>query len=278
MTRMSLPRNTAVGLRADATPGARNPLRRRVVMVGNLLASSGLFFFAACADGGLTEPGGPRAGGSFAAASGSSSPTTVVTSSRSTSRESSSSASVSSSTSGGSSSSTVVVSSSSSSSRGGDTSRVTLTISPTTTATFQVNVHRVRIAAGSICEPSTSGYGPALWDAPCTPAKGTVTVTAKAWTTAGGRPMVSFSPDVRFVPGKVNTIWLLDRTAAANKADPVTWCPTGQTTCVDESLKDASLKTSYTSDGYATRRIKHLSGFNTGFGRSSGQLSEDGED
>ena len=259
MTRMSLPRNTAVSLRPDATPGAPSPLRRRAVMVGNLLASSGLFFFAACSDTGLTEPGAARPNNSPSAARTS---TSFVTATSTTSSTSTSSTSTSTS----STSSTSVVSSSSSSTSGGDTARVTLTITPTTTATFQVNVHRVRIVAGSICEPATSGYGVGRWDAPCAPAKGTV--TAKAWTTSTGRPMVSFSPDVRFVPGKVNTIWLLDKKAAVNKLDPLTWCPTGSTTCVDESLTDASLKTSYTADGYATRRIKHFSGFNTGFGRS----------
>ena len=56
----------------------------------------------------------------------------------------------------------------------GSASTITLTIGPTTTATFQINAHRVRSEAGSICDPATSGYGPAYWDQPCTPAKSTI--------------------------------------------------------------------------------------------------------
>jgi hypothetical protein len=159
---------------------------------------------------------------------------------------------------------TTTSTSSTSSSSGGGTSSVTLTISPTTSATFQINAHKVRIVAGSVCDPATSGYGPTLWDAPCTPAKSTVTVTAKSWTDANGRPRVSFAPDLRFVPGKVNTIWLLDKNAAASQSGVLTWCPTGGTACVDESETDASLVTNYTSDGYAYRRLKHFSGFTIG--------------
>ena len=151
-----------------------------------------------------------------------------------------------------------------SSSLGGGTASVTLTISPTTSATFQINAHKVRIVAGSVCDPATSGYGPTLWDAPCTPAIATVTVTAKSWTDANGRPRVSFSPDLRFVPGKVNTIWLMDKNAAASQSGVLAWCPTGGTVCVDESETDASLVTNYTSDGYAYRRLKHFSGYTIG--------------
>ncbi len=136
-----------------------------------------------------------------------------------------------------------------------------MTITPTTNATFTVNRHRVQIVPGSVCDPATSGYGPSLWDAPCRPATSSVKVTAKAWTSPDGRPMISFSPDLRFVPGKVNTIWLLDPTAAARQAGVLAWCPTGSATCVDESRGDPSLATRYTADGYAYRRLKHFSGF-----------------
>jgi hypothetical protein len=248
---MSIPRNTAPAAGAIATP-APGPGRRRAVMVGNLLASSGLFFFAACSDAGLTEPRA-QAGAGGAAMTRTSSTVTISSGSTTTS-------------SGTTIVSTSSTSSSSSTGTQGDTARVTLTVTPTTTATFQVNVHRVRIVAGSICEPATSGYGVGTWDAPCKPAAGTVTITAKSWTNAQGRPVVSFSPDVRFVPGKINTIWLMDPKAALQKADPLTWCPAGATTCVNEAQSDPSLATTYTSDGYATRRIKHFSGFTVGFG------------
>jgi hypothetical protein len=73
--------------------------------------------------------------------------------------------------------------------------------------------------------------------------------------------VITFSPDLRFVPGKVNTIWLLDRTAASLQKGVLVWCPTGTLTCVDESQADPSLVTRYTADGYAYRRLKHFSGY-----------------
>lgn len=237
---MSIPRNTAPQAGADATP-ASGALRRRAVMVGNLVAASGLFFFAACAERGVTEPGGARAEAAGASQAVHTYTHTVTTGSG-------------------------TVTTASSTGTNGDTARVTLSISPTTTATFQVNVHRVFITAGSICDPATSGYGVGTWDRPCTPAKTTVRVTAKAWTNKSGHPVVVFSPDLRFVPGKVNTIRLLDRNAAAQQVDPLTWCPTGTTACVNEAQSDPTLATVYTSDGYASRRIKHFSGFTMGFG------------
>ena len=248
---MSIPRNTAPRAGAGATP-ASGSVRRRAVMVGNLVVASGLFFFAACAESGLTEPGAraaARAGSKEVYGYQYTYDTPTVTWNGT-----------------GVTTTTATTTVAASTSTGKDTARVTLTVTPTTTATFQVNVHKVRIVAGSICDPKTSGYGVGTWDAPCAPATGTVTITAKSWTNAQGRPVIAFSPDVRFVPGKVNTIWLMDPKAAANKADPLTWCPTDAAACVNEALGDPSLATGYTSDGFATRRIKHFSGFTVGFG------------
>ncbi len=167
----------------------------------------------------------------------------------------------------GSSTTTSTSTSTSSTTGAGSTAAVTLTITPTTTATFTINAHRVRIVAGSICDPATSGYGPGLWDAPCTPASKTVTVQATSTVGADGHPVVTFSPDLRFVPGKVNTIWLLDREAAAQQSGVLAWCPTGGAACVDEGATDPSLVTRYTADGFAYRRLKHFSGYTVTAGR-----------
>ncbi len=169
----------------------------------------------------------------------------------------------------GTSTTTPTTTTTSSATGAGSTSAVTLTITPTTTATFTINAHRVRIVAGSICDPATSGYGPGLWDAPCTPASKTVTVKATAAVGADGHPVVTFSPDLRFVPGKVNTIWLLDRDAASQQAGVLAWCPTGGTACVDEGATDPSLVTRFTADGFAYRRLKHFSGYTVTANRSA---------
>lgn len=142
-----------------------------------------------------------------------------------------------------------------------DTTTVVLAVSPATPSTLTVGNHQLQLAANAICDPATSGYGPLLWDAPCTPATQTIRFTVKAWTTPTGRPSVKFSPDVRFVPGTTNRLWLLDPAAAAQKRGVLAWCPTGSPACVDESLTDPSLVTQYTADGYAYRRLKHFSGY-----------------
>jgi hypothetical protein len=153
----------------------------------------------------------------------------------------------------------------------GDTTTVLLSIGPKTNTTFSIGEHKVQIVAGSICDPATAGYGPALWDAPCQPSKETVLVTAKAYTSAEGRPVLTFTPDLRFVPGRTNKIWLLDPAAASRQAGVLAWCPTGGAACVDEGATDASLATDYTGQGYAHRRIKHFSGYTVVANRKGGR-------
>lgn len=123
-------------------------------------------------------------------------------------------------------------------------------------------VHEVDIQAASICDPNTSTYGPGEWDKPCTALTRALTFTAKSWTDRNEHPQVSFSPDVRFVPGKVNTITLKDKlSAAALATSSIRWCPSGSTSCLNEATTDASLATQLNTNGTLSRRIKHFSGY-----------------
>lgn len=145
----------------------------------------------------------------------------------------------------------------------GDTTVQTFTVNPAYAESYDIGgVHRVDLQAGAICDPATTLYGAAEWDKPCTPATRPITFTTKFWTDATGHARVTFSPDVRFVPGKTNTITLKDKDAAAMMAGlDIVWCPTGTTRCVNESLTDSSLDTRLNSNGTLSRRIKHFSGY-----------------
>jgi hypothetical protein len=165
----------------------------------------------------------------------------------------------------------------------GDTTVTTFTVDPTTSTTFQVGSgHIVYFPRYSICD-LTSSYGPSEWDKPCQPADSAVEITAKTWIDAAGQPQVDFSPAMRFTSvsqqngesvgssGDVVTIALaIDTLTAATAGErlAILYCATAASTCVDESLTDASLKTTTSlAHGYATRRIKHFSGYNISSGR-----------
>jgi hypothetical protein len=145
----------------------------------------------------------------------------------------------------------------------GDTTVQSFTVSSLWSDSYDIaGVHRVDIQAGSICDPLLTSYGPSEWDKPCVPLTRPIVFTAKSWTDENGHPQVTFSPDVRFVPGKVNTITLRDKASAAALSNAsILWCPTGAASCVDEGANDASLATRLNASGTLSRRIKHFSGY-----------------
>ena len=152
----------------------------------------------------------------------------------------------------------------------GDTTVTTFTYNPLLghEQTF-AGVHRLTLPAGAVCDLLTSGYGPTLWDAPCLPALVPVAFTARSWRDAAGRPHIRFSPDVRFVPGAVVTLRLKDAVAATQGLGTIVWCPTGQTSCVDEARTDPTMQTRYEpQQGFVFRRLKHFSGYNVVVDRS----------
>ena len=152
--------------------------------------------------------------------------------------------------------------------------RATYTVGDTTVSTFVYTPllgtaqgfaggHQLTMPAGAVCDPLTSGYGLGLWDSACLPLLTPIVFTARAWTDAAGRPHLTFSPDVRFVPGKTVTLRLKDRLASITEGSTIVWCPTGAATCVDEARTDASLATYRDPNGmFVYRRLKHFSGYN----------------
>ena len=129
--------------------------------------------------------------------------------------------------------------------------------------------------AGAVCDPLTSGYGVGTWDQACVPALAPIVFTSKAWTDAAGRPHLTVSPDVRFVPGKVVTLRLKDPEAASQGIGTLAWCPTGGTTCVNEAATDASLTTYFSKNElFVYRRLKHFSGYHIILGRACDDFSD----
>ena len=120
----------------------------------------------------------------------------------------------------------------------------------------------------AVCDPATSGYGPTLWDAPCTTLKKPITFTVTSTRDADGRPQITFSPDVRFTPNGNVTLLLNDNPGHGKKAT-VLWCSPLVNGCVDESVTDKHVKT-HPSAGRVARQLKHFSGYNVIFGIDDG--------
>lgn len=167
-------------------------------------------------------------------------------------------------------------------------SRTSYTVGDTTVNVFDYNPttsydlsfgggHRLTVPAGAVCDPETSGYGPALWDAPCVPLLRPVTFTVRSWRDAAGHPQITVSPDVRFLPTSIVTLRLKDATATAGNG-VILWCPTGALTCVDESLTDLTMTTrSNPNSGFVYRRLKHFSGYTVVVDRyGDGEPTDDG--
>jgi hypothetical protein len=147
---------------------------------------------------------------------------------------------------------------------GSDTSYSTFQYDPTLSYDLSFGSgHKLSVPAGAVCDPATSGYGAAYWDAPCTVAQAPITFQVKSWRDGAGHPRMSVLPDVRFVPGSAVTLRFKDDGAAAQARGTIVWCPTGATGCVDEAASDPTLVTRYNANsGWVYRRLKHFSGYN----------------
>ena len=73
---------------------------------------------------------------------------------------------------------------------------------------FVAGYHAVYFPPNSICDPATSGYGVDKWDTPCQPARGKVTIHARAGLRANGRGWIVFEEDLRFVPSSSPDKWV----------------------------------------------------------------------
>jgi hypothetical protein len=156
---------------------------------------------------------------------------------------------------------------------GWDTLRFSFTIDPSRNTTYWLGLgNSIVFPAGSLCDPSTSSYGPDQWDQPCAIAAQPLTVNAKAWLDAQGHPRVDFDKHIRFAPSNDPAKWVVlsftDYRGALAGSSNIAYCATVASDCVNEAQADPSLAT-YKNPvtGQLTRRIKHFSGYNVFAGR-----------
>jgi hypothetical protein len=148
---------------------------------------------------------------------------------------------------------------------------------------FLVGNHAVVFPARSICDPATSTYGDGEWDAPCTPLKRAIKITARV-STVNGVEAVDFSPELRFVPSADPSrwVWIFMYTPEARGAQDVTpfnimFAPALGATPVNDAALDATLRTYVdTRVGVSSRRIKHFTGYVVGSGFTCDPNSEGG--
>jgi hypothetical protein len=142
-------------------------------------------------------------------------------------------------------------------------------VDPTQPSQIRLGDHLVSFPANSICDPATSGYGPALWDTPCTPLQAPITIHA-TWKYNLGHAFITFSPDIRFVPASDPSQYVtltmkdyvqLDTTGRY----PIYWLRPSDSTWVDESMSDPTEASVLDVQGNkVTRRLKHFSGYLVG--------------
>jgi hypothetical protein len=159
-----------------------------------------------------------------------------------------------------------------SSGRGKDEGSRTFTIWPALPVFEKFGDHVLTMPANAICDPATSGYGAAYWDAPCARAWRPIQVTA-TWGVRGGRPVISFSPDLRFAPSNNAQQWvnLSLRDPKGFKPEmyyAILWYDAEAGRWVDESQADLTLKARTSAGNLVTRRLKHFSDYTlwVGFG------------
>ena len=144
--------------------------------------------------------------------------------------------------------------------------------------TFQVGgLYALYFPPNSICDPSTSTYGPGTWDDPCDTLDNgqSVTITATYGFSSSGLT-IDFSPALRFNPA---TKVIFATTAYANSitsnadyyaANPsalhflgIYYSPKLGTAAQTDAGRDRSLITHVNlNTGLVWRRIKHFSGYN----------------
>jgi len=143
-----------------------------------------------------------------------------------------------------------------------------LHIDPHVSRTYFFGQNWIYFPANAICDPATSGYGPTLWDTPCSPLQTPIDVTVR-WNHRGGHAYAQFSPEIRFAPASARNrlqwviLGLHDHKRIRNTASyQMLYNAPGTTTWVDESKTDPTLKAWLNAPtNTVLQRIKHFSGY-----------------
>jgi hypothetical protein len=150
--------------------------------------------------------------------------------------------------------------------RGKDAGSRVFTIWPGLPVFEKFGDHILTMPANVVCDPATSGHGAAYWDAPCARAKEPIQVTA-TWSTRSGRPVILFSPDLRFAPSPSQQHWVelslrdpksIKREFKSELYYTILWYNAAAKRWIDESVADPTLK-ARANGSLVTRRLKHFS-------------------
>ena len=140
----------------------------------------------------------------------------------------------------------------------------TFTVWPGDVVSLHFGDHSLKLPANVICDPETSGYGPDFWDQPCNVIDHPIDITA-TWSVVNGEPVISFSPDLRFVPSSDESRWVKltlkdTKDIDLSKYYTVLWFNTATGAWVDEAANDVTLRAQPNQNGKSvTRRLKHFS-------------------
>jgi hypothetical protein len=170
-----------------------------------------------------------------------------------------------------------------------DSTSAEFTVTPTG-GVFAIGPHAIYFPANSICDPTTSSYGPTEWDKPCDVSTQPIRFRAEV-RNEGGRQWVDFTPAVRFRPTDdlANAVWLYMKTSAlsldadsalaALRRMSILYSPEIGVAGINEALIDPTLRTYvWLEGGVAFRRIKHFSGYNVHDGFSCSRYDWDDRD
>jgi hypothetical protein len=152
----------------------------------------------------------------------------------------------------------------------------TFTVSNTDGIVERLGEHVISIPAGAICDPFLSTYGSTEWNKPCTPLRGSITITATMMRDNNNRPYVDFQPALRFAPDKEVMLFLRNGRAPSPTKLFTIYC-NNLGYCIDESVNDPSLKPFRVGrTSLIGRRVKHFSGYTVGYGvPCNGTLTEE---
>jgi hypothetical protein len=115
----------------------------------------------------------------------------------------------------------------------------------------------------AVCDPATSGYGDAYWDAPCDAIGHAIRVSVTRVVNDDGSVSLAFSPDLRFNPA-TNVILSTDQFREYIKAKTASTRLIGLPYIVDlgsSPIHDTDVNID-TNSGRVWRRIKHFTGYN----------------
>jgi hypothetical protein len=136
------------------------------------------------------------------------------------------------------------------------------TIDPTKDQSLEIGPNHLDIPRDAICRISDMRYGPQYWNDRCKSERALITITATVRNADSDHPRIDFQPALRFAPDKKVMLYMtLSEKAVKSEWTSIFYCAEdGKIGCVDESLKDADLRTTV-KDRLVFRRIKHFSGY-----------------